>query len=190
MRKHHVAAVFFASLIAAFYARRTAPNGLSMRGGSLRTLPMPRWIVAAQLALSVVVLVVAGLLFQTARAYRNVNPGFEYARQLRVPVDSVPLPRLRELAIRAAHGATPLVLARMIAASSGRLLAFGACAGALIAIPAARSLVSLLYGVTAFDRLTWLGVIAVIATTVAVATALPARRAMAVNPSELLRESS
>lgn len=375
------AAVFCAAMIAAFYARRTAPNGLSMRGGSMRTPPMLRWIVAVQLALSVVVLIVAGLLFQTARAYRNVDPGFEYAHQLRVPVDSIPLPRLREiaerlralsgtthvtiatntplgrqthmtfkgidgepiegsvtyfdgdyfgavgipllngttpivinetlakrrpdlaftgiardaklsalaedpaphlflpierapalrdaflvirttrdlsvatrdvnavllaygippsthrledsvridrwlaetaslvvgalatltlllaavglfgvvsagvtsrtreLAIRAAHGATPLLLARMIAASSGRLLAFGACAGALIAIPAARSLVSLLYGVTAFDSLTWLGVITVIATTVAIATALPARRAMAVNPSELLRET-
>ncbi len=370
-----IAAVFCASLIAALYARRTSTQDLTSRGGSARTPKVLRWIVSAQLALSMVVLVAAGLLLQTARAYRNVDPGFEYTKQLRVPVENVPLPRLRELAerlramegtthvaiatntplsrqsrmtfrgldgepiegnvtyidgdyfgavgipllqgttgsvinealakrrpdlpitgiardarlagladpavphlflpiakaprtanllmrttrtpadvnavlakygivataqrledsvrvdrwlaetasivagalaaltlllaavglfgivsmsvnnrarelaIRAAYGATPLKLARLIAASSGRFLIAGSVAGALLSIPAARSLASLLFGVTAFDALTWGGVLFVISVTVFIATALPARRAMSVSPTQLLRET-
>jgi len=374
------AAVFCAAMLAALYARRTTPQGLTAREGSARTPALLRWIVSLQLALSVVVLIAAGLLFQTARAYRSVDPGFEYTRQLRVPVENVPLPRLRELAerlraldgtthvaiatstplsrqtrmtfrgldgdpiegavtyidgdyfgavgvrlngitnivineslakrrpdlpftaiakdarlsaladpaephaflpierapslrtafllirttrdlgiatrdvnavltafgippaahrledsvrvdrwlaetasivagalaaltlllaalglfgvvsagvsnrarelaIRAAHGATPAALAKLIAASSVRLLIAGTFAGALLAIPAAHSLASLLFGVHPFDALTWTAVFAVIVGSVAVATALPARRAMAANPAELLRET-
>jgi predicted permease len=370
-----IAAVFCASLIAALYARRTSTQDLTSRGGSARTPKVLRWIVSAQLALSMVVLVAAGLLLQTARAYRNVDPGFEYTKQLRVQVENIPLPRLRELAerlralegtthvaiatnaplsrqsrmtfrgldgepiegnvtyidgdyfgavgipllqgttgavinealakrradlpftgiardarlsaladpaaphlflpivkaprtayllmrttrtpadvnavlakygilataqrledsvrvdrwlaetasivagalaaltlllaavglfgvvsmsvnnrsrelaIRAAHGATPLKLARLIAASSGRFLIAGTVAGALLSIPAARSLASLLFGVTAFDALTWSGVLLVIGFTVLMATAIPARRAMSVSPTQLLRET-
>jgi hypothetical protein len=375
------AAVFCAAMLAALYARRTTPQGLTAREGSARTPALLRWIVSLQLALSVVVLIAAGLMLQTARAYRSVDPGFEYTRQLRVPVENVPLPRLRELAdrlraldgtthvaiatstplsrqtrmtfrgldgdpiegavtyidgdyfkavgvpvlngstnivinealakrrpdlpftaiakdarlsaladpaephaflpierapslrtafllirttrdlaiatrdvnavltafgippaahrledsvrvdrwlaetasivagalaaltlllaalglfgvvsagvsnrarelaIRAAHGATPAALAKLIAASSARLLIVGTLAGALLAIPAARSLASLLFGVHPFDALTWTAVFAVIIGSVAVATALPARRAMAANPAELLRET-
>ncbi|HJQ41185.1 MAG TPA: FtsX-like permease family protein [Thermoanaerobaculia bacterium] len=370
-----VAAVFCASLIAALYARRTSASELTSRGGSARTPNVLRWIVSAQLALSMVVLVAAGLLLQTARAYRAVDPGFEYTKQLRVTVDNVPLPRLRalaeqlramagtthvaiatnaplsrqarmtfrgldgepiegnvtyidgdyfgavgipllqgtagtvvnealakrrpdlpitgiardarlsaladpaaphlflpivnaprtthllmrttrtpadvhavlarygivattqrledsvrvdrwlaetasivagalaaltlllaavglfgvvsmsvnnrarELAIRAAHGATPLKLARLIAASSARFLIAGGVAGALLSIPAARSLAALLFGVTAFDTLTWTAVLSVLCLTVLCATVLPARRAMSVSPTDLLRET-
>jgi putative ABC transport system permease protein len=378
------AAVFCAAMLAALYARRATPQGLTAREGSARTPALLRWIVSLQLALSVVVLIAAGLLLQTARAYNAVDPGFEYTRQLRVPVENVPLPRLRELAerlraldgtthvaiatstplsrqtrmtfraldgepiegavtyidgdyfntvgirllsgaaaapaavinealakrnpeiqhtgiakdarlsaladpaephaflpierapslrsafllirtrrdlgiatrdvnavltafgippaahrledsvrvdrwlaetasivagalaaltlllaalglfgvvsagvsnrarelaIRAAHGATPAALAKLIAASSARLLIAGTLAGAALAIPAAHSLASLLFGVHPFDALTWTAVFAVIIGSVAVATALPARRAMAANPTELLRET-
>jgi len=375
------AAVFCAALAGALYARRTTPKGLAARGGSQRTPALLRWIVAAQLALSIVVLIVAGLLVQTARAYHSVDPGFEYARQLRAAVENVPLPRLRELAarlraidgtthvaiarntplsrqshqtfrgvdgepidalatyvdgdffallgipvqgstrgvvineamrarrpdltvtgiardarfsaladepepfvflpieqapplanafllirttrdpaaaardvnavlttfgippaahrledsvnadrwlsgiasiiagalaaltlllaaiglfgvisasvthrsrelaIRAAHGATRASLARLIAASGARLLVSGVLAGAVLAIPAASALASLLFGVHAFDAPTWIAVAIVVTCTVAAAIALPARRAMAVTPSELLRES-
>lgn len=61
--------------------------------------------------------------------------------------------------------------------------------GAPRSIPAARSLASLLFAVTASDRPTWAGVLFVIALTVATATAVPARRAMSVSPVELLRET-
>jgi len=374
------AAVFCAAIAGALYARRTTPKGLAARGGSQRTPALLRWIVAGQLALSMVVLIVAGLLVQTARAYHAVDPGFEYDKQLRVSVESMPLPRLRELAerlraidgtthvaiarntplsrqsfqtfrgldgepvdalatyvdgdffallgipvsgstrgvvineamrarrpdlavagiarnarfsaladepapyvflpieqapslanvfvlirttrdlgaatrdvnavltaygippaahrladsvnadrwlseiasiiagalaaltlllaaiglfgvisasvtyrarelaIRAAHGATRASLARLIAASGARLLLTGALAGAVLAAPAAYALASLLFGVHAFDAATWIAVALLVTCTVAAATALPARRAMAASPSELLRE--
>jgi predicted permease len=382
------AAVFFAAVAAAIYARGTVPNNLAARGGSPRTPGVLRWIVAGQLALSVVVLITAGLLVQTARAYRNVDPGFEYDRQLVVRLQGVPLPhmreladrlralpgvthvsiarntpmgrqtpmtfrgtdgepieayatyidgdyfaslgipllrgpgfvphekadvaivnetmakrrpalsvvavardarygglaeasrpyvylpierapvlevahlqirtdgetaggardvnavlvragidatattladsvqtdrwlaetasivagalgvltlliaaiglfgvistsvtnRSRELAIRAAHGATRGDLGALVAASSGRLLLVGAAAGALLSIPAASALASLLFGVNAFDAATWTAVALVILATVIAATVMPALRAMQVNANELLRE--
>lgn len=107
------AAVLFAALAAALYARRTATSNLSSRGGSQPTPPLLRWIVAAQLALCTVVLVAAGLLIRTARAYHAVDPGFEYAKQLDVTLRDVPLPRAREIAarLRASSGVTSVAIA-------------------------------------------------------------------------------
>lgn len=96
--------------------------------------------------------------------------------------------RIREFGVRLALGA-PVERIRAGVLRDGLGLALpGTVAGLLLAIPAARALESVLYGVSAFDPLT-LGVAPLILAAAALlATYLPARRAMGVDPAVVLRE--
>lgn len=109
-------ATFFAGAAAAFQARRTTAGDLVTRGGSERTPRALGAIVVAQLAFATVVLLASALLVQTARAYRAIDPGFESAKQLIVPVvlETRDLAWLRDLAerVRQSPGVTHVAIAR------------------------------------------------------------------------------
>ncbi len=95
--------------------------------------------------------------------------------------------RARELAIRSAVGARPGVLLRLVVGQGLATTAVGLVVGTVGAIAATRVLRTLLYQTPARDPLTFIATASLLLTVGAVATYLPARRALAQNPSEVLR---
>ena len=96
--------------------------------------------------------------------------------------------RRRELAIRLALGASPARVLRTALAEAVGVTVVGVALGFGGAALAGRGLGSLLFGVTAFDPLTFtIGSTAVALLAIAAAW-LPARRAAEVSPAELMRE--
>jgi predicted permease len=97
--------------------------------------------------------------------------------------------RTRELGLRAALGAGPRELIRMVLGQGLLLTLLATSIGLGAAFLMTRYMASLLFGVTAHDPMTF-ALVAVVMTTVAVtATLVPARRAMRVNPMVALRDS-
>ena len=68
-----------------------------------------------------------------------------------------------------------------------RLTAIGAAVGLLAAAGLTRLMSSLLFGVTSLDPLTYLAVSALLVGTGVLASCLPARRAIAIDPLQALR---
>jgi putative ABC transport system permease protein len=95
--------------------------------------------------------------------------------------------RRHELGIRMALGAPAGRVTRLVVGQGTRLVALGLALGVLAAIGLTRLLASQLYGVTATDLTTFLTVIPVLAVVALVATWLPARRAMRIDPVEAMR---
>ena len=95
--------------------------------------------------------------------------------------------RVREFGIRAALGATHGDIIRLVLAEGMTLAVAGIIAGISVAIPAARLLKTLLFGVTATDPLTFLTVSGGLAVVGAAACYVPARRALKIGPAEALR---
>jgi ABC-type antimicrobial peptide transport system permease subunit len=95
--------------------------------------------------------------------------------------------RIREIGIRLACGATPSRIARLILRRAFQLLAIGSILGVIGAALAGRFIEALLFGVHATDPLTLAAVVATLATAGLAAAALPAMRAAAVEPVEVLR---
>jgi putative ABC transport system permease protein len=95
--------------------------------------------------------------------------------------------RTRELGIRIALGAAPRQLRRMVVARGLGLVLTGIGFGLAGAALLTRFMASLLFGVTATDPVTFIGVAALLATAAVVASYLPARRATRVDPLVALR---
>jgi predicted permease len=95
--------------------------------------------------------------------------------------------RHREFALRLAVGAPPGELLRLALSRGARSALVGIVGGLLIALLATRALQGMLFQVSALDLATYTGVIALIVTIVGLASYLPARRAAAVDPLELLK---
>jgi hypothetical protein len=95
--------------------------------------------------------------------------------------------RRRDLAIRSAMGATPRQLMRLVVVQGLRLAAIGAVVGVAAAAGAGRALGSVLFGVSPYDPATYAAIAAGALLLALAACYLPARRAMAANPVELLR---
>ena len=95
--------------------------------------------------------------------------------------------RSKEIAIRAALGASSGRLLRMLAARGMGLAACGAAAGLLAASVAARLVASFLYGITVKDAPVFIAAPAILLLTALAATAIPARRATKADPMEALR---
>ena len=95
--------------------------------------------------------------------------------------------RQRELAIRAAIGATPRDLIRSILRHGLGLAALGATLGIAAALAAGRAAATVLFGVTPYDPLTYVIALAVVLAIAGAASYWPARRAAAANPVVLLR---
>lgn len=95
--------------------------------------------------------------------------------------------RTREIGVRVALGAEPKAVVRLVVGGGLRLAAAGVAIGAVLAAAATRVLESMLYGVSPTDPLTF-GTAALLVTAIAlVASYVPARRALRVDPAEALR---
>ena len=95
--------------------------------------------------------------------------------------------RTREIGVRMALGATARQVRRMVVVQGARVVAAGVVIGILAALASTRALGSLLYGVTALDGWTFLGMSAGMVLIGLLASYLPARRASSVDPIESLR---
>ena len=97
--------------------------------------------------------------------------------------------RVQEFALRQALGATRLDILRLVLSGAAILTVGGLAAGLALSFGSTRLLVSLLYGVSAADPATLVGVTVLLLTTALMASYLPARRATRVNPATALRAS-
>ena len=96
--------------------------------------------------------------------------------------------RTREIGIRVAIGAQHSTVRRMFIAEGARLAAIGIAVGSVAALGLMRLMASLLFGVKPIDPLTYAGVAAALAAAAAMASYIPARRAMRVDPMVTLRD--
>ena len=95
--------------------------------------------------------------------------------------------RTREIGIRMALGAERSSVLRLIVGQGARLAASGILVGIAGAFALSRVMAGLLYGVSATDPLTYLALAAVLAAVAVAACAVPARRALLVDPAVALR---
>jgi putative ABC transport system permease protein len=95
--------------------------------------------------------------------------------------------RTREIGLRAAMGAEPGDIARMIVGQGARLATAGVLVGIGLASALTRVMISLLYEVGATDAITFAVVAAVLVVVALLASYIPARRATKVDPMVALR---
>ena len=95
--------------------------------------------------------------------------------------------RRQEFGVRQALGATPGDIMRHVFSSGAGMTIAGLVGGVVLALGSTRLLASLLYGVTAFDPVTFASVATVLLGAAAAAIYLPARRATRISPAIALR---
>ena len=95
--------------------------------------------------------------------------------------------RVNEIGIRVALGAQAADVLRMILRQGGTLILAGVGTGVLLAAVGTRLMRDLLFGVPPFDVATYVGVALLLAGIALMACAIPARRAMRVDPMVALR---
>lgn len=95
--------------------------------------------------------------------------------------------RSSEIGIRIALGAQPNRILMLVLATGLRLAAAGVGLGAILSLGLNRFLGSALYGVTPADGLTFFTAAAVLMTVAILASYVPARRAMSIDPIIALR---
>ncbi len=96
--------------------------------------------------------------------------------------------RTREIGVRMALGATPWQVLRLLVADNGAVVAFGLAIGLAGSVGATRLLGSMLYGISPTHPATYGLVLSVVGVVAALASLLPARRALALNPLAALRQ--
>jgi len=96
--------------------------------------------------------------------------------------------KTREIGIRMAIGATQASVRNLVLKQTARLAMIGAGIGIFLSVTSSRFLGSLIYGVRRTDPLTFAVVIALLAALALVASYIPARRAMRVDPILALRD--
>ncbi len=95
--------------------------------------------------------------------------------------------RTREIGVRIALGSTPGAVMRFVVFGGARLGIVGIAIGIIGAAGVARTMGSLLFGLSPADPLTFVGVPLVLALVVLLATWVPARRAVGMDPVNALR---
>jgi ABC-type antimicrobial peptide transport system permease subunit len=96
--------------------------------------------------------------------------------------------RTREIGIRAALGATPGKLVRLVVSEGVTLAAIGLALGAVAAIGLTRILDAFLFGIERSDVITWFVAVTVLGSVAVVGCYIPARRAASVDPLDALRD--
>jgi predicted permease len=96
--------------------------------------------------------------------------------------------RQREIGVRLALGAEPTRIRRMVLGQSGRLAVIGLVIGTGGALLLGQLLGKLLFGVTQYDRPTLVAVPLLLGVVTIVASWIPARRAMRLDPLSAIRE--
>lgn len=96
--------------------------------------------------------------------------------------------RQREIGVRLALGAEPTGIRRMVLGEGGRLAVIGLVAGLIGAALSGQLLAKLLFGVGQYDPLTLIAVPVVLGLVTLVASWIPARRAMRLDPVRAIRE--
>ena len=96
--------------------------------------------------------------------------------------------RRRELGIRMALGAQRKEVLQAALGRAFKLLAFGSAAGLLLGVLASRVLALIVYQATPRDPLVLAGAVLAMSSRGLLATWIPARRALAIEPSMLMRE--
>jgi ABC-type antimicrobial peptide transport system permease subunit len=96
--------------------------------------------------------------------------------------------RRKELGIRMALGATPARIRRDIQGQGLGLTFAGLLGGAALSYALRRSLDAYLFGVAPTDLAVWAAGVGVLLAAALAATAMPARRALRINPVAMLRE--
>ena len=97
--------------------------------------------------------------------------------------------RRRELAIRSALGATPVEVVRIVAVEAALVVGAGVVLGAVGGVAGAKLLRWALFGVTPYDPAAVAGAAALVITVWVLVSIIPARRAAALDPVELLRQT-
>jgi predicted permease len=97
--------------------------------------------------------------------------------------------RESEFGVRLALGATGSDLARLTLVDALQLAAVGIAAGLGLSLIAQRSIAAFLFGVEPTDVTTWAIAVAALSVVAVLAAWLPARRAAALNPADILRNS-
>ena len=95
--------------------------------------------------------------------------------------------RTREIGIRLALGARRRMVLRLVLRRAFVVVAAGGLAGTVIAALASRVLGGALYGVGAGDPMAWLAALLTVAAVTSLATAVPALRAIRIDPARTLR---
>ncbi|MCB1635107.1 MAG: FtsX-like permease family protein, partial [Xanthomonadales bacterium] len=96
--------------------------------------------------------------------------------------------RTREIGVRRALGASRGNIAGLVAGQSSWQVGLGLCLGGVLGVGFGKALSSVLYGVGSFDPLTFATVSLVLAVAAALATWIPARRALAIEPLRALQQ--
>jgi putative ABC transport system permease protein len=96
--------------------------------------------------------------------------------------------RTREIGVRIALGASSKEIFKLIVGQGALLVGIGVVIGLGVAALGTRLLAKLLFGVSALDPVTFVGVTALLAATAFLACYLPARRATKVDPMVVLRQ--
>ena len=95
--------------------------------------------------------------------------------------------RTHEIGLRVAMGASTRNVLTLVARGGLTLVGLGIMIGATVALGATRLLSAMLYGVSATDAVTFVGVSVLLLAVALLATLAPARIALAVSPTEALR---
>jgi predicted permease len=95
--------------------------------------------------------------------------------------------RRREIGVRAALGASPLRLVRLVIGQSAAMAVAGVTIGLAAAFVLVRGLSSFLFGVSDRDVVSFVAVPAIVLGVAALASAIPARRAAAIDPLRAMR---
>ena len=95
--------------------------------------------------------------------------------------------RRREIGIRMALGSSRAQIARLVLLTASKALAWGLAVGYLLSLMSVPILRRFLYGLSPFDPVAYAGVAGILMLAGAVATWIPVRRAMVVDPAATLR---